>query len=158
MITGVDIEKWWDKHYPWWPLPTFPPEYRSGIGEEGVEALKEFVEQGGTLICFDGASELAINRFKLKMRNVLEGVDAKEFFCPGSTLRACVDNCHPAAHGMPEEHAVPVAELIAEVLDGRNAYLADGVQRALGRAPRDFADYARDTAAAGTWNREGVAP
>ena len=106
MITGVDIEKWWDKHYPWWPLPTFPPEYRSGIGEEGVEALKEFVEQGGTLICFDGASELAINRFKLKMRNVLEDVDAKEFFCPGSTLHACFDNCHPAAHGMPEDSLI----------------------------------------------------
>ena len=106
MITGVDIEKWWDKHYPWWPLPTFPPEYRSGIGEEGVEALKEFVEQGGTLICFDGASELAINRFKLKMRNVLVDVGAKEFFCPGSTLHACVDSCHPAAYGMPEDSLI----------------------------------------------------
>ena len=62
------------------------------------------------------------------------------------------------AHGMPEQHAVPVSELIAEVLDGRNAHLSDGVQRALGRPPRDFADYARDTAATGMWNREGVAP
>ena len=35
------------------------------------------------------------------------------------------------------------------VLDGRNAALADGVQRVLGRQPRDFADYARDTAATG---------
>ena len=48
-------------------------------------------------------------------------------------------------HGMPEEEAVP----IAEVLDGRNSCLTDGVQRALGRSPRDFADYARDTAATG---------
>jgi hypothetical protein len=37
------------------------------------------------------------------------------------------------------------------VLDGRNAYLTDGVQRALGRAPRDFADYARRAAASGAW-------
>ncbi|MDH3626476.1 MAG: NmrA family NAD(P)-binding protein [Acidobacteriota bacterium] len=50
------------------------------------------------------------------------------------------------AHGMPEPHAVPVADLIAEVLDGRNSHLSDGVQRALGRPPRDFADYARDNA------------
>ena len=35
------------------------------------------------------------------------------------------------------------------ILDGRNASLADGVQRALGREPRDFADYARETAASG---------
>ena len=61
------------------------------------------------------------------------------------------------AHGMPEEHAVPVSELIAEVLDGRNAHLSDGVRRALGREARDFADYARDTAATGVWERDEVA-
>ena len=38
------------------------------------------------------------------------------------------------------------------VLDGRNAHLADGVQRALGREPRDFRDYARGAAATGIWN------
>ncbi len=57
-----------------------------------------------------------------------------------------------AAHGMPEQDATHLAELLAEVLDGRSAHLSDGVQRALGRAPRDFADYARDTAAAGAWD------
>jgi len=38
-----------------------------------------------------------------------------------------------------------------ETLDGRNAHLADGVRRALGRAPRDFADFAADAARAGAW-------
>jgi uncharacterized protein YbjT (DUF2867 family) len=42
--------------------------------------------------------------------------------------------------------------LFGEVLDGRNAHVADGVQRALGREPRDFSDYARDVAATGIWN------
>jgi hypothetical protein len=41
--------------------------------------------------------------------------------------------------------------LFTEVLDGRNAHLTDGVQRALGRPPREFADYARETAASGIW-------
>ena len=41
--------------------------------------------------------------------------------------------------------------LLTEVLDGRNAHLTDGVQRALGREPRDFADYARAAAANGVW-------
>jgi uncharacterized protein YbjT (DUF2867 family) len=41
--------------------------------------------------------------------------------------------------------------LFTEVLDGRNASVADGVQRALGRAPRSFSDYARRTAASGVW-------
>ncbi len=38
-----------------------------------------------------------------------------------------------------------------ETLDGRNAHTADGVMRALGRGPRDFADFARDAAQTGTW-------
>ena len=61
-----------------------------------------------------------------------------------------------AAHGMPEADATHLAELLTEVLDGRSAHLADGVQRALGRAPRDFADYARDAAAAGAWGEAGT--
>jgi hypothetical protein len=53
---------------------------------------------------------------------------------------------------------VPVSILYAEVLDGRNAHLADGVERALGRAPRDFVDYARDAAPSEVWNaRETIA-
>lgn len=56
------------------------------------------------------------------------------------------------ADGVPEDVVSLVSYLFAEVLDGRNAQLADGVQRALGRRPRDFADYARDTAASGAWS------
>ncbi|MEX0320545.1 MAG: NAD(P)H-binding protein [Puniceicoccaceae bacterium] len=55
-------------------------------------------------------------------------------------------------HGFSEEESLPVAQLIADVLDGRNAYLVDGVQRALGRPAKDFADYAKDAAAAGVWD------
>ncbi|MGB0371358.1 MAG: SDR family oxidoreductase [Opitutales bacterium] len=55
-------------------------------------------------------------------------------------------------HGFSEEESLPVAQLIADVMDGRNAYLTDGVQRALGRPPKDFLDYAKDAAAEGIWN------
>lgn len=44
-----------------------------------------------------------------------------------------------------------VLYLFTTVLDGRNTPVADGVQRALGRAPRDFADYVKRTAASGAW-------
>jgi uncharacterized protein YbjT (DUF2867 family) len=44
-----------------------------------------------------------------------------------------------------------VSYLFTEVLDGRNESLTDGVQRALGRKPKDFADYAREAAATGVW-------
>ncbi|MGW5440803.1 NmrA family transcriptional regulator [Nocardia asteroides] len=41
--------------------------------------------------------------------------------------------------------------LFGTVLDGRNSAPADGVRRALGRAPRDFTDYAKEVAATGAW-------
>jgi uncharacterized protein YbjT (DUF2867 family) len=52
---------------------------------------------------------------------------------------------------VPDDFVWLLTYLFTEVLDGRNAYLTDGVQRALGRAPRDFADYVRDTTATGVW-------
>ncbi|HEX6739032.1 MAG TPA: NAD(P)H-binding protein [Vicinamibacteria bacterium] len=60
---------------------------------------------------------------------------------------------------MLEEYQVPadfiwlVNYLFTEVLDGRNAHQSDGVERALGRKPRDFSEYARDAAAAGAWSQ-----
>ena len=56
-----------------------------------------------------------------------------------------------ADSGAPKEVVWMLDYLFATVLDGRNAYLTDGVQRALGRPPKDFADYARDVAATGVW-------
>ena len=57
-----------------------------------------------------------------------------------------------AEQGVPDEFIDLLTYLFGEVLDGRNAHLADGVRRALGREPKDFADYARDAAATGIWN------
>ena len=54
--------------------------------------------------------------------------------------------------GAPKEVAWLLSYLFETVLDGRNAHFGDGVQRALGREPTDFADYARRVAQAGVWN------
>jgi len=56
-----------------------------------------------------------------------------------------------AGAGLPDDYVSGLTGVFTEIMDGRNEYLADGVQRALGRAPRDFSDYARDTAATGVW-------
>jgi uncharacterized protein YbjT (DUF2867 family) len=57
-----------------------------------------------------------------------------------------------AAEGLSPDERALVRYLFATVLDGRNARPADGVQRALGRQPRDFSDYARTAAATGVWD------
>lgn len=57
------------------------------------------------------------------------------------------------AHANGEMIADVITDIARETLDGRNANLADGVQRALGRAPRDFADFANKAATSGAWTR-----
>ena len=61
-------------------------------------------------------------------------------------------NAAMAEHGVPADLIWLVNELFTEVLDGRNASLTDGVQRAIGRAPKDFSIYTAETTAAGVWN------
>jgi len=54
--------------------------------------------------------------------------------------------------GLSADEAWLVEFLFGEVLDGRNESLTDGVQRALGREPRDFTEYVRATAPTGVWD------
>ena len=61
-----------------------------------------------------------------------------------------------AEFGVPAEFVEFLTYLFSDVL-GRSSYLTDGVQRALGREPRDFSDYARDAAASGVWNSSAIA-
>jgi hypothetical protein len=53
--------------------------------------------------------------------------------------------------GLPEDLAWLMNYLFETVLDGRNAFLSDGVQRALGREPKDFSDYAKSVAEGDLW-------
>ncbi|MDX3853681.1 NAD(P)H-binding protein [Streptomyces sp. AK02-01A] len=56
------------------------------------------------------------------------------------------------ADGVPPGQARFIAELFGWIRDGEDAHLSDGVQRILGRAPRDFAEFAKRAAAAGAWD------
>ena len=82
---------------------SIPPDYRSGFGQEGVDALEEFVESGGTLVTFAQAGSFAIEKFGLPIRNVVGGLSSTEFWSPGSTLKVTVDNTNPLAYGMPDD-------------------------------------------------------
>lgn len=60
-----------------------------------------------------------------------------------------------AESGAPADIAWLLDYLFETVLDGRNAYVCDGVRRALGREPADFADFSHRIAARGVWNTTG---
>ncbi|KAF0813696.1 NAD(P)H azoreductase [Andreprevotia sp. IGB-42] len=61
-----------------------------------------------------------------------------------------------AQQQVPAEFVELLVYLFGEVLDGRNAHVSDGVQRALGRPPKDFAAYARDAAASGVFGAQSA--
>ncbi|HKE03433.1 MAG TPA: M14 metallopeptidase family protein [Blastocatellia bacterium] len=81
----------------------YPAEYAGGLGEAGVKALREFIEAGGTVITFNNASNFAIEKLGAPARNVLKGVSARDFYCPGSILRAQLDSSNPLAFGLEKE-------------------------------------------------------
>lgn len=98
-----------------------PPELTGGLGAEGVRRLREFVEQGGTLICLNRASDFAIEQLKLPVRDVTAGLKETEFYVPGSILRTELDTTHPIAAGMPKQSIVwaedsPVFEIKSDPL------------------------------------------
>jgi len=82
---------------------TVPSEYAGGIGEAGLKNLKDFVNNGGMLVCFDNACDLAIKQFNLPLRNTLEGVRSSEFYCPGSVVALDLDSKNAIASTLPEK-------------------------------------------------------
>jgi hypothetical protein len=127
---------------------SYPAEYTGGITAAGVDNLRRFVEAGGTLICFDASTELAIKYFTLgstkgtasgraafPLRNVLEGVKSSDFYCPGSILSLDVDTTHPLAKGLPQKvDAYFINSSAFEVVDAQSVrviarYAQQGVLR-----------------------------
>lgn len=56
--------------------------------------------------------------------------------------------------GFPDADAEFVSQLVAEILDGKNASTADGLQRALGRTPNSFTQFVKDAQAKGIWENQ----
>jgi hypothetical protein len=82
---------------------TIRPEYRGGIGEAGVDNLARFVSEGGTLVTLGAASDLAIDRLPVPVRNIKRGLRRDQHYAPGTILRLQVDTSRPEGFGMAAE-------------------------------------------------------
>jgi hypothetical protein len=82
-----------------------PPEYRGALDKGGAEALKKFVDGGGTLIAFGDACEYVIEEFNVPVRNALAGLKAEDYSNPGSLVRLNIRAGHPVTEGMPAQTA-----------------------------------------------------
>jgi hypothetical protein len=84
-----------------------PPPYAGGIGKEGLAALRQFVDDGGTLITLRESGEVLSDPvMNMPVRNVLSGVKLADFSVPGSMLKARINSESPINYGMPS--SVPV--------------------------------------------------
>src|SRR2546423_329859 len=101
---------------------SMPEELTGGLGKEGVKALREFVEQGGTLVALNQASDFAVEQLGLPLRDVTAGLKRTEFYCPGSILRTVLDTSQPIAKGMPKESIAWVEDSpVFEIKDEKEA-------------------------------------
>ena len=87
-------------------IKDYPAQYSGGIGERGSGNLRSFVENGGTVVAWDGAAEFAIESLQLPVTNALNGIPSKEFYAPGTFFRVLLDTEHPVAYGMPHRISV----------------------------------------------------
>ena len=100
-----------------WAAGTMPAEYTGGLGPTGIEALRRFAEDGGTLAALDAAARFAIQDLSLPVRDVVgdtsgSGEDegrargvSSDFYCPGALLRVSAVN-HPLAAGLGDSPAI----------------------------------------------------
>jgi hypothetical protein len=82
---------------------TVRPEYRGGIGDDGVRALQEFVAAGGTLITLGAACDLAVERWPIPVQNLKRSLTRDQHFAPGTIVRVQVDPSSAIGFGMPSE-------------------------------------------------------
>jgi Zinc carboxypeptidase len=98
-----------------------PPQYAGGLGTAGIEAIREFVTNGGTLVLLDHASELATESLGVPVTRIVvprrltdetrsrapgAGESAEPLYAPGSILRVLVDTTNAISYGMPDTAAV----------------------------------------------------
>jgi hypothetical protein len=107
-----------------------PEEYKGGIEDSGLQALRLFVEGGGTIIAMGQSNTLLMDKFAVPYKDSLRGLKREDFFCPGSVLRVQVDSTHPIAYGMmPEANAYFSNSMALEPVPGFSSMQASVIVR-----------------------------
>ena len=88
------------------PKGTMPPKYFGGISSSGVRNLRQFVEDGGTLVTLGEACNLPIEKYHLPLKNATKDLSPDEYFASGLLVRAIFNLDNPVAFGMPKEASV----------------------------------------------------
>lgn len=104
--------------------PSVPPEFKGGLGEKGVAALRDFVETGGTIVTLNRASTVYATKDSPEVKNILEGINNRDFYIPGSILEVKVDTHHPLGFGAPATLPIFFEESPAFEVHGKASSIA----------------------------------
>jgi Zinc carboxypeptidase len=85
---------------------TMPREYTGGLSNTAASNLKNFAEQGGTLVFLNHSANYAVEHLHLDPKNVVAGVSNRDFYSPGSLLNVALDTHDPLAYGLPGNIAI----------------------------------------------------
>ena len=108
------------------------PEYRGGIGVQGIQNLRRFVSRGGTVITLGNSATFAIQHLSTPLLNVVQDRAQDAFYAPGTILRVAVDTTHPIGYGMPTE---------ADVMFVNNGGYVPNPRRATAHTIRSIVSY-----------------
>ena len=125
-------------------------ETAAGLNNSGLVNLARFVEDGGTLICFDGSCGPLIKNWRLPLKNVLEGLRSTDFYCPGSILGISVDTSSPIARAMSRDVNAYFINSSAFVLVDKPAEVSEDQTRLVVGV---IARYAKDNVLRSGWLR-----
>jgi hypothetical protein len=81
-----------------------PPPYVGGLGADGQNAVRQFVEGGGRMVAIAAATDFAIETFDLSVSNAVAGLSDSEFYIPGSILRVDLTSGNEITDGVPQEN------------------------------------------------------
>ena len=88
-----------------WRAGEQSPLISGGLGAPGVAALREFVDQGGTLIALNQASGFAIRQLELPVDDVVADLPQEELLAAGAIVALDIDTTHAIGHGLPVRSA-----------------------------------------------------
>ena len=73
------------------------------LGDAGMQAISDFVNEGGRLVTIESATDFAIDLFDLDIVNATEGLPAQDFYIPGSILRLELEGASGIIDGLGSE-------------------------------------------------------
>ncbi len=85
------------------PAERYPARFAGGLGATGVQALRDFVDAGRTLIVMNEACDFVVGALDLPVSDALLDVSRHDFYGPGSILRVQLDPDAPLSAGMPAQ-------------------------------------------------------